>query len=148
MPFLCGCWVWTYSLTVVQLVSTAPPFLIFILKMIIIDISVCLSIIIYLGVPVTGAICTICWCKHTTFLHCFLGMPLDSVNMIGDVLCNTRNDASTWPVHCHISHSKDESKIQSNRLKLWLIGKGLTCISCWVNTLMKLCKSQFRSVGV
>jgi hypothetical protein len=46
--------------------------------------------------------------------------------MIGDVLCKARNDASTWLVNHHIVYLKDESKMQPHRLKLWLIGKGLT----------------------
>lgn len=62
----------------------------------------------------------------TTFLHSFHGMSLDSVGMTGDVLCKARNDASICPVHCHFLHSKDEIKRQFSRLKLWLIGKGLT----------------------
>lgn len=40
-------------------------------------------------------------------------MSFDSVDMIGDVLCMARNDASTWLVHRHILHQKDESKIQT-----------------------------------
>lgn len=69
--------------------------------------------------------------------------------MIGDVLCKTRNDASTWPVHCHFLHSKDEIKIQFNRLKPWLIGKGLNFASVVkLNTLMKLCENESSSVGV
>lgn len=33
--------------------------------------------------------------------------------MIGDVLYKARNDASTWLVHHHILHQKDESRTQA-----------------------------------
>lgn len=54
-------------------------------------------------------------------------MSFDSVDMIGDVLYKARNDASTWLVHRHILHQKDESKIQTEVVA----NRGLTLHLLW-----------------
>lgn len=84
-------------------------FLIFILKMIIIDISVCLSIIVYLGVPNNYLLCYL----HNMLIQAYYISPLFPRNdirpyMIVEVLCNleTTQASCLYPVTAYILRVK------------------------------------------